>query len=163
MRHEWDLPEIGLRRQSAADRELYWQRYAAARPEVTYLRGNTYSRWRAVPATEVVLSLYITNHSTGVFVRGARGEPYATTLARLGDELVQKIAAALNVAEMNGGGFPLVRAYRFAATDTAAWPDAQAWLRQQEDDYLDVLTRIVAGAESGTGISGNHTARPVSR
>ena len=73
-RHEWDLPEIGLRKQSAADRELYWGRYIAARPDVRYLRGNTYARWRAVPATELYISLYITNHSTGAFVRGPRGQ-----------------------------------------------------------------------------------------
>ena len=148
MRHEWDLPEIGLRKQSAGDRDRYWSRYTAARPDVRYLRGNTFSRWRAVPATELFISLYITNHSTGAFVRGPRGEPYATTLARLGRNTVDDIAAALDVDRDNGRGFPLVRAHRFTATDSAAWPAAQDWLRRTEDDYLAVLVRLAAGAEA---------------
>ena len=83
IRHEWDLPEIGLRRLSALDMRRFWDGFIALRPGIRYGWGNVYSRWRGVPGTELNLSLYITNHSVGLLVRGRRGTPLSVTRAGL--------------------------------------------------------------------------------
>ena len=80
--NEWDLPEIGLRGLTARDRKMFWDGFVALRPEIGYRWGNTFSRWRVVPGTEFNLSLYITNRSVGLFVRGVRGTPLSATRAR---------------------------------------------------------------------------------
>jgi hypothetical protein len=86
--NEWDLPEIGLRGLSARDRKMFWDGFVALRPEIGYRWGNTFARWRAVPGTEFNLSLYITNRSVGLFVRGVRhaviGHAGATRAAQEG-------------------------------------------------------------------------------
>lgn len=134
--HEWDLPEIGLRRLSAAEMGRFWELYLAARPGIRYARGNVYSRWRAVPGSELNVALYIANRSVGLFVRGLRGVPLSATRAGLAPRAAV-LEAALG-ARVDGEA-PLLRSLRLAAADSGNWGRARAWLRQAEDEYLEVL------------------------
>jgi hypothetical protein len=135
-RHEWDLPEIGLRGLSHRDRKMFWDGFIAQRPEVVYAWGNTFSRWRAVPGSEFNLSLYITNRGVGLFVRGVRGTPLLATRASLEPrrkELERRLRAALD------DECPLLRNLPLATTDPSTWGLAHDWLRQSEADYLKAL------------------------
>ena len=137
-RHEWDLPEIGLRRLSHRDMRLFWDRFLDARPDTRYVWGNVFSRWRAVPGTDLNLSLYITNRSVGLFVRGRRGTPHAAVRAALAPrrlELEQALGALLSAEA------PLLRNHPCATTDPSTWDDSHCWLRSAEAEYLRVLTR----------------------
>jgi hypothetical protein len=141
-RHEWDLPEIGLRRLGGQDIKLFWKRFAAVHGE-GLSHGSLYSRWRIVN-DDTVISLYLTNHSVGLFVRGQRGEPYSATLRRFTD-YEPELGAALGVGLR--GEYPLcyLTNQRIATTDTRTWPAAFGWLLAAERRYeavlLDVLGR----------------------
>jgi hypothetical protein len=134
--NEWDLPEIGLRGLNGRDRKLFWDGFTALRPDIKYGWGNTFSRWRIVPGTEFNLSLYITNRSVGLFVRGVRGTPLSETRVRLEPrrrELEPALAASID------DECPLLRNLRLTTTDPSTWSGAYDWLRQSEADYLRVL------------------------
>jgi hypothetical protein len=136
IRHEWDLPDIGLRRLSALDMRRFWDGFVAMRPDIRYRWGNVYSRWRAVPGTEFNLSLYITNHSVGLFVRGPRGMPLSGTRATLqprASELERALGAELHAEA------PLLRNLPLATTDPSTWSRAYEWLQASEAEYLAVL------------------------
>jgi hypothetical protein len=133
---EWDLPSIGLRKLSALDRKRFWTIYQASRPHVVYRWGNTFSRWREVDGASLNISLYITNHSVGLFVRGDRGASLRSTrllLAARAAELERKLAARLDDEA------PLLRSLRLATTDPTTWARAHEWLAEQEEDYLRAL------------------------
>jgi hypothetical protein len=136
MGHEWDLPSIGLRNLSAKERLQFWDLYQAARPETRYRWGNTYSRWSAVPGTNLNLSLYITNHSVGLFVRGERGASLTSTRV-----LLQPRAPALQ-AELGArldAEAPLLTSLALATTDPANWARAHRWLAEHETIYMGAL------------------------
>ncbi|HTV68819.1 MAG TPA: hypothetical protein VMF90_09810 [Rhizobiaceae bacterium] len=135
--NEWDLPEIGLRGLSGADRKRFWDGFVATRPGVVYAWGNTFSRWRVVPDTEFNLSLYITNRSIGLFVRGVRGIPRAETCARLSPRKLE-LETALN-AQINDE-CPLLRNFPLTTTNPGTWNTAYEWLEANEAEYLAVLT-----------------------
>ena len=71
--NEWDIARGGLRSVSSAEIKTFWNGYIARRKDVRIEHGSLYSRWRQV-ADDLVLSLYLTNRSVGLFVRGQRGE-----------------------------------------------------------------------------------------
>lgn len=134
--NEWDLPEIGLRRLSGADMRSFWDMYIAARQDVRYAWGNVYSRWRVVPGTEHNLSLYLTNRSVGLFVRGRRGVPLAATRTALSPrafELSRTLGARLDDEA------PLLRSVRVTTIDPSTWGRAHDWLRSSEAEYLEAL------------------------
>jgi hypothetical protein len=134
--NEWDLRDIGLRGLNHRDRKMFWDGFIALRPEVRYQWGNTFSRWRIVPDTEFNLSLYITNRSVGLFVRGVRGTPLSETRVRLEPrrkELELALGAALD------DECPLLRNLPLTTTDPSTWSGAYDWLRQSEVEYLEVL------------------------
>ncbi len=144
--HEWDIPEIaheiGLRRLGAQDIQAFWKQFAAVHgPGLQH--GSLYSRWRVV-ADDLVISLYITNRSVGLFVRGQRGERYATTARRLSayePGLGQALGAALHDHE------PLcyLISHRTVTTDTRQWPAAFEWLLAAERRYESVLRETCVG------------------
>lgn len=135
-RHEWDLPEIGLRRLGGQDIKRFWQSYAQLHGE-GLSHGSLYSRWRVVN-DETVISLYLTNHSVGLFVRGQRGEPYSATVRRFAAH-EPELGAALGVGLH--GDYPLcyLTNHRTATKDTKAWPAAFSWLLAAERRYEAVL------------------------
>jgi hypothetical protein len=139
--NEWDLPEIGLRRLGGQDIQLFWKRFAVAHGE-GLSHGSLYSRWRVV-SDDTVISLYLTNHSVGLFVRGQRGEPYSATARRLAG-YEPELGAALGVALR--GEYPLcyLTSHRIATTDTKAWPSAFDWLLAAEQRYEAVLLSILS-------------------
>jgi hypothetical protein len=79
---EWDIARGGLRSISAPEIKTFWNGYIAHRKDASIEHGSLYSRWRRV-ADDLVISLYLTNRSVGLFVRGQRGERYPTTVVRL--------------------------------------------------------------------------------
>ncbi len=138
-RHEWDLPEIGLRRLGAQDIQLFWKRFAGVHgPGLRH--GSLYSRWREV-SDDVVISLYLTNRSVGLFVRGPRGEPYSATVRRF-TTYEPELGKALGVALR--GEYPLCYLTNrpIVTTDTKAWPEAFDWLLAAERRYEAVLLTL---------------------
>jgi hypothetical protein len=133
---EWDLPEIGLRRLGARDIAAFWKGYAA-RAAPGLVHGSLYSRWRPV-ADDLVISLYITNRSAGLFVRGQRGETYATTLHRLSAH-EPGLGEALGAPLRGEIGCCHLSDHRIATTDPARWPQAFEWLCARESAYSRVL------------------------
>jgi len=135
--HEWDLPEIGLRRLSQADMRRFWDMFLAARPDIRYQWGNVFARWRAVPGTDLNLSLYITNRSVGLFVRGLRGVPRSATCAAL--EPRRRVLERALDARLDDE-CPLLRNFPITTTDPSTWRRAHEWLHANEAEYLKVLT-----------------------
>ena len=141
---EWDLPTIGLRRLNSRDIAAFWRGYAE-RAAPGLVRGSLYSRWRPV-ADDLVISLYITNRSVGLFVRGQRGETYATTLRRLsahepglGEALGAPLRCAIACCHLSD--------YKITTTDAATWPQAFEWLHAREGEYGRVLRSHIAASD----------------
>jgi len=142
--HEWDFPEIGLRRLGAQDIQSFWKGFAKVHGS-GLSHGSLYSRWREVEH-DVVISLYLTNNSVGLFVRGARGERFPATARRFSvyePELGAALEASLH------GEYPLcyLTNQPTVTTDTRAWPAAFDWLLAAERRYEAVLRATLAGRE----------------
>jgi hypothetical protein len=151
--NEWDLPEIGLRGLNGRDRKLFWDGFTHLRPEIKYGWGNTFSRWRVVPGTEFNLSLYITNRSVGLFVRGVRGTPLSETRVRL-EPRRRELELALDAAIDDE--CPLLRNLRLTTTDPSTWSGAYEWLRQSEAEYLGVLASDLRDEAPSVSRGANH-------
>ena len=127
--------------QTDALRRAYFAAFGERFPELTLRWGNTFSRWRDVPGTELVLAYYITNHSVGVFVRGQRGIPCRDTAATLP---AYSLEVALGVP-LGTPDFPFVSAYRFDPFHERAWPKSHDWLGAEGERYVAAVARIVGG------------------
>lgn len=129
------------RPQSDRQRRAYFDAFARRVPELSLRWGNTFSRWRDIPGTELVLAYYITNHSVGVFVRGQRGVPCRDTAATLP---LYSLETALGVP-IGNPDFPFVSAYRFDPFAEAAWPASHDWLTTTGEHYVRTFAEIVGG------------------
>jgi hypothetical protein len=128
-------------RQTDALRRAYFTAFAERFPRLTLRWGNTYSRWRDVPGTELVVAYYITNHSVGVFVRGQRGTPVPDTAAILpAFSLETRLGLPLG-----NPLFPFGDGYRFNPAIRAGWPKSHAWLGEAGDRYVAALAEVVGG------------------
>lgn len=137
---EWDIARRGLRSISSPEIKAFWNGYIAHRRPVPIERGSLYSRWRQV-SDDLVISLYLTNRSVGLFVRGQRGERYRTTLNRLSahePELGEALGASLRGYE----GCCYLTNLPLAVTDPKSWPQAYAWLEKQDERYYRVLSEL---------------------
>jgi hypothetical protein len=138
---EWDIEHRGLRSISAPEIKAFWTGYIARRKDAAIEHGSLYSRWRRV-ADDLVISLYLTNRSVGLFVRGQRGERYQTTVARLSvfePDLGNALAASL-------AGYPgccYLTNFPLPVTDQASWSEGYAWLEEREEHYYRVLSDAV--------------------
>jgi hypothetical protein len=142
---EWDIERSGLRSISAPEIKSFWNGYIARREEAPIEHGSLYSRWRQV-ANDLVISLYLTNRSVGLFVRGQRGERYPTTVVRLSayePELGIELGSSLRGYE----GCCYLTNFPLPVTDPASWPRGYAWLEEQEEFYHRVLSAMVRAAE----------------
>jgi hypothetical protein len=129
------------RPQSDRQRRAYFDAFAARFPGLTLRWGNTFSRWRDVPGTELVVAYYITNHSVGVAIRGQRGIPNRDTAATLPRFSLE---TALGVP-MGTPDFPFVSAYRFDPFQLKAWPLSHDWLHAEGERYVTAVAEIVGG------------------
>jgi hypothetical protein len=137
--NEWDLPEIGLRRLSSREIAAFWRGYAdVAEPGLQH--GSLYSRWRVL-SDDIVLSLYVANRSVGLFVRGSRGERWATTVNRLA-AYEPSLGKALGAGLRGYQGCCYLCNTPVAATDPSQWEGAYDWLKHREGHYRGVLEKL---------------------
>lgn len=138
---EWDIARSRLRSISAAEIKTFWNGYIAGRKDVRIDHGSLYSRWRQV-ADDLVISLYLTNRSVGLFLRGPRGEGHSTTKHRLSGyepELGRALGTDLSAHE----GCCYLSRLPLPVTDPECWPRAYAWLGEREEFYHRVLDEVV--------------------
>lgn len=135
---EWDIARGGLRSISSPEIKAFWDGYIAFRPAGMIERGSLYSRWRPV-SDDLVISLYLTNRSVGLFVRGQRGERYRTTLGRLAAYEPQ-LGEALGASLDGYVGCCYLTNHPLPVTDPKSWPQAYAWLAEREVRYHRVLS-----------------------
>lgn len=141
---EWDIAHGGLRTLSSREIKAFWDGYLAQRNDPRIRHGSLYSRWRHV-ADDLVVSLYLTNRSVGLFVRGQRGEGFATTVNRLA-AFEPGLGQALGVSLRGDYKLCYLSNHRIAMTDPANWPAARAWLEREEAHFSKTLADIVVAA-----------------
>ncbi len=139
---EWDIARRGLRSISSPEIKTFWNGYIAHRRPVVIDHGSLYSRWRPV-SDDLVISLYLTNRSVGLFVRGQRGERYRMTLSRLSAHEPQ-LGEALGASLDGYPGCCYLTNLPLPVTDLENWPQAYAWLEEREELYHRVLSRFAA-------------------
>jgi hypothetical protein len=145
---EWDIARGGLRSISSAEIKTFWNGYIARRKDVRIEHGSLYSRWRQV-TDDLVLSLYLTNRSVGLFVRGQRGERYATTANRL-SAYEPDLGLALKASLRGFVGCCYLTNLPLPTTDPESWPRAHAWLEGREQFYHRVLGEAMRRGKVGT-------------
>ncbi len=138
---EWDISHRGLRSLSSPEIKRFWEAYIAFRKPVEIVHGSLWSRWRLV-ADDLVLSLYLTNRSVGLFVRGQRGEGYRTTLHRL-SAYEPELGIALGASLGGYEGCCYLSNFPLPVTDPACWPRGCEWLEKREEHYHRVLSETV--------------------
>ena len=144
---EWDIVRGGLRSISSPEIKTFWNGYVARRENAPIEHGSLYSRWRRV-ADDLIISLYLTNRSVGLFVRGQRGERYPTTVARL-SVYEPGLGTALGASLRGYPGCCYLTNFPLPVTDPASWPRGYAWLEEQEGRYHRVLRNAVVSSEAG--------------
>ncbi len=105
------------------------------------MHGSLYSRWRIL-ADDLVLSLYVANRSVGLFVRGQRGESFATTANRL-SAYEPQLGLALGAGLRDFPGCCYLGRLPLAVTDPGNWPSGYEWLEREEERYCRVLNEMV--------------------
>lgn len=138
--NEWDIERSGLRSLSSPEIKRFWDGYIAFRTHVEIERGSLWSRWRRV-ADDLVVSLYLTNRSVGLFVRGARGERWATTVNRLAS-YEPALGNALGASLRGYQGCCYLSNFPLPVTDPASWPRGYDWLAEREEFYHRVLSAL---------------------
>ncbi|MEP9388478.1 hypothetical protein [Mesorhizobium sp. KR9-304] len=144
---EWDIARGELRAISAPEIKAFWNGYIVRREGVRIEHGSLYSRWRRV-TDDLVLSLYLTNRSVGLFVRGQRGERWATTVNRLAAYEPQ-LGEALGASLPGYVGCCYISNLPLPVTDPASWPQGYLWLEEQEERYHRVLSDAVTSSKAG--------------
>jgi hypothetical protein len=139
---EWDIARRGLRSISSPEIKTFWNGYIVRRRPVPIEHGSLYSRWRLV-SDDLVISLYLTNRSVGLFVRGQRGERYPTTLNRLSGHEPQ-LGEALGASLRGYVGCCYLTNLPLPVTDPESWSRAYAWLEEQEEHYHRMLSSFAA-------------------
>jgi hypothetical protein len=142
---EWDIARGSLRSISSPEIKTFWNGYIARRKDARIEHGSLYSRWRRV-SDDLVLSLYLTNRSVGLFVRGQRGEGYATTVNRL-SAYEPDLGLALGASLRGYIGCCYLSNLPLPVTDPASWPRGYEWLEEQEELFHRVLVETVSGAD----------------
>jgi hypothetical protein len=137
---EWDIARGNLRSISSPEIKTFWNGYIASRKDVRIEHGSLYSRWRRV-ADDIVLSLYLTNRSVGLFVRGQRGETYPTTANRL-SAYEPGLGQALGASLRGYPGCCYLSNFPLPITDPTSWPRGYAWLEEREEHYFGVLNSL---------------------
>lgn len=145
---EWDIARSGLRSISSPEIKRFWDGYIARREGCPIEHGSLYSRWRRV-ADDIVLSLYLTNRSVGLFVRGERGETYATTANRL-SAYEPNLGKALGASLRGYVGCCYLSNHPLPVTDPASWPRGYEWLEEREGHYFKALSKIAVGGGAET-------------
>jgi hypothetical protein len=140
---EWDIERSGLRSISSPEIKRFWDGYVARRKDGSIDHGSLYSRWRRV-SDDLVISLYLTNRSVGLFVRGARGERWATTVNRL-SAYEPDLGLALGASLRGYEGCCYLSNFPLPITDPASWPQGYAWLEEREEFYHRVLSDAASG------------------
>ncbi|MEX0956141.1 MAG: hypothetical protein WDZ83_13120 [Rhizobiaceae bacterium] len=143
---EWDIARGRFRSISAAEIKTFWNGYVARRQDVRIDHGSLYSRWRQV-ADDLVISLYLTNRSVGLFVRGARGERHATTKHRL-SAYEPGLGLALGASLSGVDGCCYLSRLPLPMTDPECWPQAHEWLAEREAFYHRVLSELAVSAQA---------------
>ena len=138
--NEWDIERSGLRSLSSPEIKRFWDGYVVFRAPVVIERGSLWSRWRRV-ADDLVLSLYLTNRSVGLFVRGERGERWATTVNRLASH-EPALGDALGASLRGYQGCCYLSNFPLPVTDPACWPRGYDWLAEREEFYHRVLSAL---------------------
>jgi hypothetical protein len=146
-RNEWDIERTGLRSISAPEIKAFWNGYVARRPAGLIEHGSLWSRWRRV-ADDLVISLYLTNRSVGLFVRGQRGERYATTVSRL-SACEPGLGLALGASLRGYPGCCYLSNHPLPVTDPASWRRGYDLLEEREEHYHRVLLDVVVGGKTG--------------
>jgi hypothetical protein len=139
--NEWDIERSGLRSLSSPEIKRFWDGYIAFRRPVEIVRGSLWSRWRHV-SDDLVISIYLTNRSVGMFVRGQRGEGYRTTLNRL-SAYEPRLGNALGASLHGYEGCCYLCNSPLPVTDPSCWPQAYEWLAAREAQFHRVLSNIV--------------------
>lgn len=142
--NEWDIERSGLRSLSSPEIKRFWDGYVAFRKPVEIVHGSLWSRWRHV-SDDLVISIYLTNRSVGMFVRGQRGEGYRTTLHRL-SAFEPGLGNALDASLAGFKGCCYLSNLRLPVTDPSCWPQAYAWLAAREEEFHRILSRIAAAS-----------------
>lgn len=137
---EWDIARGGLRSISSPEIKTFWDGYIVGRRPVLIEHGSLYSRWRRV-SDDLVISLYLTNRSVGLFVRGQRGERYPTTVNRL-SACEPQLGDALGASLRGYVGCCYLTNLPLPVTDPGSWPQAYAWLEEQEEFYHRILSEL---------------------
>ncbi|MEQ1770019.1 MAG: hypothetical protein ABL879_09280 [Devosia sp.] len=134
--------------QTDALRRAYFTAFSSRYPALSLRWGNTFSRWRDVPGTELVLAYYITNHSVGVFVRGQRGIPVTDTAANLpAFSLETRLGLPIGDPRV-----PFCQNYRFDPAIKTGWPKSHAFLHGTGSRTLEALAEIVGGLDTSATI-----------
>jgi hypothetical protein len=154
--NDWDRSLQEVSREARAPTELgalrreFWSRLLERHPEEAEHGRATAasSRWRKIGPDGMVVGQYVAEDAVGVFIRGGRGVPPETILARLEPvktALQAKLSAPIAIGPY---GFIAEKKIPADARERSAWDRLVDWLHAEADNYEAALRETL-------GLGGN--------
>jgi hypothetical protein len=119
-------------------RRAFWNRFNERSPGNGFVFGSPSSQWLAVPGTDLIVSAWVGEDATGVFIRGGRGQDGNAVAPRL-SPLAEQLEARLGVP-LGQTLYPFSSSHRADLTDPANREMAIEWLMAQSARYAAVLS-----------------------
>jgi hypothetical protein len=148
--NEWDrrLQEVVRETQELSDRGRFrldfWSHYLTRHPDEEKYgpATGTSSRWRKNKEHKFVISLYLAQHSVGLYIRGFRGVADATVYEMLlpfAERLSRETGAEFGSPEP---GYFFTRSYEANTSDKSRWDELADWLYATANQYERALQMI---------------------
>ena len=138
---------VGEQSELSKWRFAFWQRLIEIYPEQENYESlkSTSSRWRNVPNTNFVVSIYLAKKCVGIFIRGIRNADSEDVFKQLEphqDTLEKYLGSSIGEGDKTRGVF-FHQKSDGDLTNNNTWEDKVNWLAKMQDLYVSTLEEII--------------------
>lgn len=119
-------------------RRSFWTRYVERHPSEGVATSGS-NRWRQVAGMDLLISMWVSADTVGLFVRGKFGVPAETTAARLAPHAVQISQASGAPFNETSNNFFFLKRLDIDNSNDKNWDRATDWLKAEADRYEAAL------------------------
>ena len=151
--NSWDrkiknkIRTVGEQSELSKWRFAFWQKLIEMYPDQENYESlkSTSSRWRKVPNSNFVVSIYLAKNNVGIFIRGIRNADSDDVYKQLEphqDILEKDLGSSIGEGDKNRGVF-FPQKSDGDLTNNINWEDKVNWLTKMQDLYVSTLEEII--------------------
>ena len=138
---------VGEQSELSKWRFAFWQKLIEMYPDQENYESlkSTSSRWRKVPNSNFVVSIYLAKKNVGIFIRGIRNADSDDVYKQLEphqDILEKDLGSSIGEGDKNRGVF-FHQKSDGDLTNNINWEDKVNWLTKMQDLYVSTLEEII--------------------